>query len=194
LLYVRDSLSNGQSFYLNEVRRIKDLTSLLETTPRVFALLDEPFKGTNVHDATEATALLLDGLCAQVASTVILATHLSEVVRSRSDDPCLVTGYLVPRKASQAWRSTTSCVRACRTNDSAWFSWSAKALPRHWRPPWNAGRGDSAHEQVLIRSIQVPESITDATLLARVPNGGNHYSETRAHQWNDRLLPCGPAR
>jgi DNA mismatch repair ATPase MutS len=93
-LYVRDSLSNGQSFYLNEVRRIKDLTSLLESTPRVFALLDEPFKGTNVHDASEATALLLDGLCAQVASTIIIATHLSAVVRSRSHDQCLATGYL----------------------------------------------------------------------------------------------------
>lgn len=94
LLYVRDSLSNGQSFYLNEVRRIKDLTSLLESTPRVFALLDEPFKGTNVHDATEATALLLDGLCAQVASTIVIATHLSAVVRSREQDPCLATAFL----------------------------------------------------------------------------------------------------
>lgn len=93
-LYVRDSLSNGQSFYLNEVRRIKDLTSLLDSTPRLFALLDEPFKGTNVHDASEATALLLDGLCAQEASTMIIATHLSAVVRSRSQEPCLVTGYL----------------------------------------------------------------------------------------------------
>ena len=92
--YVRDSLSNGQSFYLNEVRRIRDLTALLESTPRVFALLDEPFKGTNVHDATEATALLLDGLCAQVASTIIVATHLSAVVRSRLHDECLVTAYL----------------------------------------------------------------------------------------------------
>jgi DNA mismatch repair ATPase MutS len=93
-LYIRDSLSNGQSFYVNEVRRIRDLISLLDSTPRVFALLDEPFKGTNVHDASEATALLLDGLCAQVASTTILATHLSAVVRSRSHDQCLATGYL----------------------------------------------------------------------------------------------------
>jgi DNA mismatch repair protein MutS len=93
-LYVRDSLSGGQSFYLGEVRRIKDLVTALESTPRVFAILDEPFKGTNVHDATEATTLLVDGLCAQDASTVIMTTHLSSVVRSRTDDACLATSFL----------------------------------------------------------------------------------------------------
>ena len=93
-LYVRDSLSGGQSFYLGEVRRIKDLVTALESTPRVFAILDEPFKGTNVHDATEATTLLVDGLCAQDASTVIMTTHLSLVVRSRTDDACLATSFL----------------------------------------------------------------------------------------------------
>jgi DNA mismatch repair protein MutS len=93
-LYVRDSLSSGESFYLSEVRRIRDLMSILESTPRVFALLDEPFKGTNVHDASEATALLVDGLCAQSASAVIMSTHLASVVQSRMNDESLTTQYL----------------------------------------------------------------------------------------------------
>jgi len=94
LLYVRDNLSTGQSFYLGEVRRIKDLVTVLEETPRVFAIVDEPFKGTNVHDAAEATALLVDGLCAQRCSTVILSTHLASVVQSRVNDECLATVFL----------------------------------------------------------------------------------------------------
>ena len=91
---VRDNLSNGQSFYLAEVRRIRDLVMALEETPRVFAIVDEPFKGTNVHDATEATTLLVDGLCAQEYSTVVLATHLASVVQSRASDECLATMFL----------------------------------------------------------------------------------------------------
>ena len=93
-LNVRDRLMNGQSFYLSEVRRIRDLVTELAATPRVFALLDEPFRGTNIPDATEATTLLVDGLCAQVASTVIVATHLATVVRSRAADPGLASYFL----------------------------------------------------------------------------------------------------
>jgi DNA mismatch repair ATPase MutS len=93
-LMIRDSIARGESYYLSEVRRIRDLVRTLETSPRVFAILDEPFKGTNVHDASDATTLLLDGLCAQQESTVIVATHLASVVRSREHDPALVTAHL----------------------------------------------------------------------------------------------------
>src|SRR5688572_8743210 len=93
-LVIRDSIARGESYYLSEVRRIRDLVRTLETNPRVFAILDEPFKGTNVHDASDATTLLLDGLCAQRESTVIVATHLASVVRSREHDPALVTAHL----------------------------------------------------------------------------------------------------
>ena len=93
-LYVRDNLSGGQSYYLGEVRRIKELMVILDSTPRVVALLDEPFKGTNVVDATEATALLVDGLCAQEASVVVVATHLASVVESRTHDECLIASCL----------------------------------------------------------------------------------------------------
>jgi len=93
-LMIRDSIARGESYYLSEVRRIRDLVRTLETNPRVFAILDEPFKGTNVHDASDATTLLLDGLCAQRESTVIVATHLASVVRSREHDPALVTAHL----------------------------------------------------------------------------------------------------
>jgi DNA mismatch repair ATPase MutS len=93
-LYVRDSLTSGRSYYLSEVRRIKELVDMLETTPRTLAILDEPFKGTNIHDATDATALLMDGLCAQESSLVIMATHLSPVVRSRAHNPAVAVGYM----------------------------------------------------------------------------------------------------
>jgi len=98
-LYVRDSLANGESYYLSEVRRIKELLKSLAATPRMFALLDEPFKGTNIHDASEATALLLDGLCAKESSIVILTTHLASVVRSREGDEGLTTAHLAAQES-----------------------------------------------------------------------------------------------
>ncbi len=93
-LVVRDSVSSGRSFYLTEVRRIRDLVAALSANRRVFAVLDEPFKGTNVEDASDATSLLLRGLCAQDESLVILTTHLSSVVESAGSDRRLNAMFL----------------------------------------------------------------------------------------------------
>jgi DNA mismatch repair protein MutS len=93
-LVVRDSISSGRSFYLSEVRRIRDLTVALAERSRVFAILDEPFKGTNIPDASDATSLLVRGLCAQDQSLVILTTHLSSVVAASETDTRLAPTFL----------------------------------------------------------------------------------------------------
>jgi DNA mismatch repair ATPase MutS len=89
-LYVRDSLARAESFYLSEVRRIRDLLELLGRAPHVFAVVDEPFKGTNIHDASDATGLLLDGLCGLPGATAMVATHLADTVRLRERSPVLI--------------------------------------------------------------------------------------------------------
>jgi DNA mismatch repair ATPase MutS len=87
-----DNLSARESFYLAEVRRIKSLAAALREHHSAFAVLDEPFRGTNVHDAADATLAVISRLVSHPAALVFVASHLAEVVPSIADDPriCLL--------------------------------------------------------------------------------------------------------
>ncbi|MCA9298499.1 MAG: hypothetical protein KDA28_05505, partial [Phycisphaerales bacterium] len=50
-----DNLRNGISFFLAEVRRVKEVVAAVARTERTVAIFDEVFRGTNVTDALEAT-------------------------------------------------------------------------------------------------------------------------------------------
>lgn len=87
-----DNLSAGESFYLVEVRRIRSLAVALRDHRSALAVLDEPFRGTNVHDAAEATLAVISRLVSHPAVLVFVASHLAEIVPSVVDDPrvCLL--------------------------------------------------------------------------------------------------------
>ena len=87
-----DNLSAGESFYLAEVRRIRSLAVAIHDHGSALAVLDEPFRGTNVHDAAEATLAVISRLLAHPAALVFIASHLAEIVASLVDDPrvCLL--------------------------------------------------------------------------------------------------------
>jgi hypothetical protein len=53
----------------------------------MLAVLDEPFRGTNVHDATEASLGVISRLVAHPGALVFVATHLAEVATALRDDP-----------------------------------------------------------------------------------------------------------
>ncbi|HEY7173031.1 MAG TPA: hypothetical protein VH417_19395 [Vicinamibacterales bacterium] len=84
---IADSLSAGESFYLAEVRRIGALAAALEDHGSAVAVVDEPFRGTNVHDAAEATLAVITRLAAHPAALVFVASHVAEVVPAILDDP-----------------------------------------------------------------------------------------------------------
>jgi DNA mismatch repair protein MutS len=84
---ISDNLSAGESFYLAEVRRIRALAMALGEHRSALAVIDEPFRGTNVHDATEATLAMLTRLAALPIGLVLVASHVSEVVSAIRDDP-----------------------------------------------------------------------------------------------------------
>jgi DNA mismatch repair protein MutS len=81
-----DNLSAGESFYLAEVRRIRSLAVALRDHRSAVAVLDEPFRGTNVHDAAEATLAVISRLVSLPAALVFVASHLAEIVPSVVDD------------------------------------------------------------------------------------------------------------
>ncbi len=76
---ISDSIAAGESFYLAEVRRIRALATLLGGLESVVAVIDEPFRGTNVHDATEASLALVKRLAAHPNALVLVASHIAEL-------------------------------------------------------------------------------------------------------------------
>jgi DNA mismatch repair ATPase MutS len=82
-----DNLSAGESFYLAEVRRIGALAAALADHGSAVAIIDEPFRGTNVHDAAEATLAVIARLAAHPAALVLVASHVAEVAPTIRSDP-----------------------------------------------------------------------------------------------------------
>jgi DNA mismatch repair ATPase MutS len=85
-IQIQDDLSSAESFYLAEVRRIKALALILRERGAALAVIDEPFRGTNVHDATEATLAIIARLTERTSALVFIASHLGEVVPEISND------------------------------------------------------------------------------------------------------------
>jgi DNA mismatch repair protein MutS len=81
-----DSVSAGESFYLAEVRRIRALAAALQACGPAIAIVDEPFRGTNVHDAADATLAIVTRLAALPGGMTFIASHLAEIVPSISGD------------------------------------------------------------------------------------------------------------
>ena len=84
---VSDNLSAGESYYLAEVRRVRALAEALRAHGSVVAILDEPLRGTNVHDAADATLAVITRLAAHPAALVFVASHLGEVAAAIVNDP-----------------------------------------------------------------------------------------------------------
>ena len=76
---ITDSIAGGESFYLAEVRRIRALATALADHAAAFAVIDEPFRGTNVHDASEATLAVLTRLAHRSGVLVFVASHIGEI-------------------------------------------------------------------------------------------------------------------
>jgi DNA mismatch repair ATPase MutS len=84
---ITDDLAAGESFYLAEVRRIRALALALHEHRSMLAVLDEPFRGTNVHDAAEASLAVISRLVEHPAALVFVATHVAEVATALREDP-----------------------------------------------------------------------------------------------------------
>lgn len=84
---ISDSLSAGESFYLAEVRRMRALAQVLVEVSTALAIVDEPFRGTNAHDAADATREVVTRLARHEGAVVFVASHLAEVAPHLGDDP-----------------------------------------------------------------------------------------------------------
>lgn len=79
---ISDSLHKKQSLFVSEVMRIKELAMLLQAGKKVFAVMDELFRGTNLKDAVDCSQLVISGLSGWKNSFFILSTHLTALTES----------------------------------------------------------------------------------------------------------------
>ena len=76
---VVDNIAKGESFFFNEVQRIKTTIQKINNGRKWLVLIDELFKGTNVQDAMKCSSTVIKGLIRIKNSLFVLSTHLYEI-------------------------------------------------------------------------------------------------------------------
>ena len=74
-----DDLRSGVSYFRAEALRVKAVAQAVAEGYRVVALMDEPFKGTNVKDALDASLAILTRFAAQKDCLFMFSSHLIEL-------------------------------------------------------------------------------------------------------------------
>ena len=76
---VVDNVVKGESYFYNEVQRIKTTITRINNSKKWLILIDELFKGTNVQDAMKCSSTVIEGFLKIRNSLFILSTHLYEI-------------------------------------------------------------------------------------------------------------------
>lgn len=86
-MQVEDNIFRGESYFFAEVQRMKLTAQKLNRNRYHLVLMDELFKGTNVHDAYECSKAVIEGLLQQHDNLMALSTHLNELSENLKDRP-----------------------------------------------------------------------------------------------------------
>ena len=76
---VVDNIVQGESYFFNEVQRIRKTIEKISDGKKWLILIDELFKGTNVQDAMKCSTVVIEGLRKMPNALFILSTHLYEI-------------------------------------------------------------------------------------------------------------------
>jgi DNA mismatch repair ATPase MutS len=90
---VVDNISKGESFFFNEVQRIRNTLEKIGSQKKWLVLIDELFKGTNVQDAMKCSTTVIKGLIRIRKSLFILSTHLYEIGEELKEYPNILFNY-----------------------------------------------------------------------------------------------------
>ncbi len=90
---VVDNIVKGESYFFNEVQRIKNTLTRISDNKKWLVLIDELFKGTNVQDAMKCSEAVIKGLIKIPNSLFILSTHLYEIAADLQEYPNIVFRY-----------------------------------------------------------------------------------------------------
>jgi DNA mismatch repair ATPase MutS len=78
-IQVQDNIVKGESYFYNEVQRVKNTILKITDGRKWLVLIDELFKGTNIQDAMHCSTAVIKGLLKIKNSLFILSTHLYEI-------------------------------------------------------------------------------------------------------------------
>lgn len=78
-IQVVDNIVKGESYFFNEVQRIRKTIEKISDGRKWLILIDELFKGTNVQDAMKCSSVVIEGLRKMQNAIFILSTHLYEI-------------------------------------------------------------------------------------------------------------------
>ncbi len=94
---VVDNLVKGESYFFNEVQRIRNTILQISDKKKWLVLIDELFKGTNVQDAMKCSSTVIKGLIKIKSSLFILSTHLYEIGEELKQYPNISFKYFETR-------------------------------------------------------------------------------------------------
>jgi DNA mismatch repair ATPase MutS len=90
---VEDNIVKGESYFFNEVKRIKETITKINDGRRWLVLMDELFKGTNIQDAMRCSLAVIKGMIKLKNGLFILSTHLYEIGDELKDFPSISFRY-----------------------------------------------------------------------------------------------------
>ena len=90
---VMDNIVKGESYFYNEVQRIKSTVQKISDGRNWLILIDELFKGTNVQDAMKCSTTIIEGLLKIHQSIFIVSTHLYEIGEPLKRYPNIIFNY-----------------------------------------------------------------------------------------------------
>lgn len=78
-IQVEDNIIQGESYFFNEVQRIRKTIEKISDGKKWLILIDELFKGTNIQDAMKCSTAVIEGLLKMKNVLFVLSTHLYEI-------------------------------------------------------------------------------------------------------------------
>jgi DNA mismatch repair protein MutS len=116
-MQAEDNILSGESYFFAEVQRMKQTAVKLQQQQPHLVLMDELFKGTNVHDAFECTRAVIQGLLQHPAHLMILSTHLYEVAQQFGDINGILFAHFVTNMAADGGYQFTYELKGGISND-----------------------------------------------------------------------------
>ncbi len=101
-----DDMRAGLSQFMAEVVRVREVATILARGYRAFVLFDEVFRGTNLHDALEASKAVMRGFARCGSSGFVFSSHLVELVDELEDLDSVRFAYFDGEIADGAARYT----------------------------------------------------------------------------------------
>ncbi len=92
-IQVEDNILKGESYFFNEVKRVKKTIEKINDGRNWLILIDELFKGTNMQDAMKCSVTVIEGLRKLNNALFILSTHLYEIGEGLKQYPSIKFSY-----------------------------------------------------------------------------------------------------